>query len=111
MSKNIMESIANDFAVPKEKLIEDLQQMVADAEELLKATANQSGEVAAIARARIQESLKVIKSRLRAAESAVIDRTRQSAKAADQYVHANPWQSIGISACAGVIVGMLVARR
>lgn len=111
MSKNIMESIAHDFAVPKEKLLEDLRLMVADAEELLKATANQTGEVAAVARARIQESLKVVKSRLRAAESAVIERTRQSAKVADQYVHANPWQSIGISACAGVIVGMLVARR
>ena len=111
MSKNIMDSVASDFAVSKEKLLEDLRQMVADAEELLKATANQSGEVAAVARTRIQESLKVVKSRLHAAENAVIERTRQGAKVADQYVHTNPWQSIGISACAGVIVGMLVARR
>lgn len=100
-------------AASKEKLMEDLRLVVADAEELLRATANQAGEVAAAARARIQESLQVVKERLAAAETAaaVIERTRQAAKDTDQYVHDNPWQAIGISACAGVIVGMLIARR
>lgn len=95
----------------KEKLMEDLHLVMADAEDLLHATANQAGEGVATARARIQNSLKVVKGRLVEAETVVIERARQAAKVTDEYVHENPWQSIGISACAGVIVGMLVARR
>jgi ElaB/YqjD/DUF883 family membrane-anchored ribosome-binding protein len=98
-------------AASKEKLMEDLRLVVADAEELLRATANQAGEGAAAARARIQESLQVVKGRLAAAQTAMIERTQQAVKDTDQYVHDNPWQAIGISACAGVIVGMLIARR
>jgi len=99
------------IAVPKEKLMEDLRMVVADAEELLRATANQAGEGATAARARIQESLQVVKARLGSAQDAVIERTRKAAKATDQYVHENPWQAISISACVGAIVGMLIARR
>lgn len=99
------------FADSKEKLMEDLRLVVEDAEELLRATANQAGEGAAAARARIQESLQVVKERLVSAQDTVIERSRQAAKDADQYVHDNPWQAIGISACVGAIVGMLIARR
>jgi len=111
MNKKTIASTMTDAVASKEKLMEDLRLVVGDAEELLHATANQVGEGAAAARARIQNSLYAAKEHLVDAESAVIERTRQAAKATDQYVHNNPWQSIGISACAGVVVGMLVARR
>jgi len=111
MNTKTMDSINTSNATPKEKLMEDLRLVVADAEELLRATANQAGEAAAAARARIQESLQVVKEHLVAAETAVIERTQQAAKDTDQYVHDSPWKAIGISACAGVIVGMLIARR
>ena len=97
--------------IPMEKLMDELRTMVTDAEDLITSTANQTGEGAAVARARIQKSLHVVKARLAVAESAIIERTRIAAKATDEYVHDNPWKAIGISACAGVIVGMLVARR
>jgi len=99
------------ISASKEKLMEDLRLVVADAEELLRATANQAGEGAAVARARIQENLQVVKGRLASAEDVLIERTRDAAKEADRYVHDNPWQAIGISACVGAIVGMLIARR
>jgi ElaB/YqjD/DUF883 family membrane-anchored ribosome-binding protein len=108
-----MNTQTNDItnSVPMDKLIDELRLMAADAEELLVSAANQTGEGAAAARARIQKTLHVVKARLATAETAVIERTRQAAKATDEYVHDNPWKAIGISACAGVIVGMLVARR
>jgi ElaB/YqjD/DUF883 family membrane-anchored ribosome-binding protein len=106
-----MQSSDITSSIPMDKLMEELHQMVADAEELLVSTANQTGDGAATARARIQKSLHLVKARLVTAETAVIERTRQAAKATDEYVHDNPWKAIGISACAGVIVGMLVARR
>jgi ElaB/YqjD/DUF883 family membrane-anchored ribosome-binding protein len=98
-------------ANPKEKLMEDLHLVMADAEELLRATADQAGAGVASARARIQERLDTVKERLGDAESAVIERAQQAAKDTDQYVHDHPWQAIGISACVGAIVGMLIARR
>jgi ElaB/YqjD/DUF883 family membrane-anchored ribosome-binding protein len=101
----------SDFADSKEKLMEDLRLVVADAEDLLHATANQAGEGAAVARARIKENLQVVKGRLVSAEEALIERTRDAAKDADRYVHDNPWQAVGVAACVGAIVGMLIARR
>lgn len=111
MNTKTVASKITDTAASKEKLMEDLHLVMADAEDLLRATANQTGEGAAAARARIQNSLQVVKGRLVEAETVVIERARQAAKVTDEYVHENPWQSIGVAACAGVIVGMLVARR
>jgi ElaB/YqjD/DUF883 family membrane-anchored ribosome-binding protein len=96
---------------PKDKLMEDLHLVMTDAEELLRATAAQAGEGATAARARIQKNLQNVKERLVDAEMAVIDRARQAAKVTDEYVHDNPWKAVGISACVGAIVGVLIARR
>jgi ElaB/YqjD/DUF883 family membrane-anchored ribosome-binding protein len=96
--------------VGKEKLMQDLRVVVADAEELLRATAGQAGDKAAAARERIQESLVNAKERLVAAEEAVLERTREAAKATDEYVHENPWRAVGIAAGVGLIIGMLISR-
>ena len=101
----------SDIADSKEKLMDDLRLVVADTEELLRATANQAGEGAAVARARIQENLQVVKGRMVSAEEVLIERTRDAAKEADRYVRDNPWQAVGVSACIGAIVGMLISRR
>lgn len=101
----------SSIATSKDKLIDDLQMVVADAEALLQATAGQAGESAVAARARIQKSLHVVKERLVDAEEAVIERTKEAAKVTDEYVHENPWKAIGITAALGLIAGMLIARR
>ena len=111
MNMNTTHSKNTSVAAPKEKLMEDLRLVVSDAEELLRATANQAGEGATAVRARIQENLQVVKKRLISAEESVIERTRQAAKDTDKYVHENPWQSVGISTVVGVLVGILIARR
>lgn len=101
-------SVENE--VSKEKLMQDLRVVVADAEELLRATAGQAGEKVSSARERIQESLVAAKVRLVAAEEAVIEKTKQAAKATDEYVHENPWKSVGIAAGVGLVIGMLISR-
>jgi ElaB/YqjD/DUF883 family membrane-anchored ribosome-binding protein len=103
--------IHSTIAISKDKLIDDLQMVIADAEALLHATAGQAGESAVAARARIQKSLHVVKERLVDAEEAVIERTKEAAKVTDEYVHENPWKAIGITAALGLIAGMLIARR
>ncbi len=107
MSTNVA-SVGNE--VSKEKLMQDLRVVVGDAEELLRATAGQAGEKVSAARERIQENLAAAKVRLIAAEEAVVARTKQAAKATDQYVHENPWKAVGIAAGVGLVVGVLISR-
>ena len=94
-----------------EKLMEDLRAVVADAEELLKATANQTGERIAAARVKAEESLKAAKARLAEEKAAVMARTKAAAKAADDHVRANPWTAVGIALGVGLVLGILAARR
>ena len=96
--------------VSKEKLMQDLRVVVADAEELLRATAGQAGEKVSAARERIQENLAAAKVRLAAAQEAVADKAMQAANATDEYVHENPWRAVGIGAGVGLIIGMLISR-
>ena len=96
--------------ISKEKLMQDLRVVVADAEELLHATAGQAGEKVAAVRERIQGNLAVAKERLVAAEQAVVAKAKQAAKATDDYVHENPWRAVGAAAGIGLVIGMLIAR-
>ena len=84
--------------------------MVSDSEDLLKATASQAGEKVSAARERIQDSLNAAKARLAEAEEAMLEKTRQAARATDEYVHDNPWRAVGIAAGVGLVVGMLISR-
>ncbi len=97
--------------VNKDKLVADLKVVVADAEELLAATAAQAGEKAAAARARIQASLAAAKVKLVEAERIVVEKTKEAAKATDTYVHEHPWHAVGIAAAVGLVLGILISRR
>ncbi|MEX0961133.1 MAG: DUF883 family protein [Burkholderiales bacterium] len=100
-----------DTKASTDKLVADMKTVIADAEELLHVTANQAGEKVSAARARAQDNLRVAKERLREAEQLAEDKARAAAKAADEYVQDHPWQSVGVAAAIGVVIGMLIARR
>lgn len=103
--------IESNDAVTKQKLIADFKIVIADAEELLKATAHDASEKAMAARARIEAHLNEAKVKLAALEEAVAARAKQAADATDEYVRANPWKAVGIAASVGVLLGMLIGRR
>jgi ElaB/YqjD/DUF883 family membrane-anchored ribosome-binding protein len=95
----------------KGKLMEDLKVVAQDLEDLLKATANQTGDKLSAARVRAEESLRGIKARLASAGDEVAARTRVAAQATETYVQENPWQAAGVAAGVGFLVGYLIARR
>lgn len=95
----------------QEKLVSDIRAVIADAEEILKATADQTGEKIANLRVRIQDRLLGARIRLDAAEAALIDKTRAAARAADDYVHESPWQAVGIGVGVGFLLGIILGRR
>ncbi len=98
-------------AVNKGKLVSDIKVVIADAEELLRATAGQAGEKAADLRVKIQERLVDAKLKLADIEGIVIDKAKAAGRATDDYVHENPWRSVGIAAGVGLVLGLLIGRR
>jgi ElaB/YqjD/DUF883 family membrane-anchored ribosome-binding protein len=95
----------------RDKLVQDMRLVISDAEDLLRATANQAGERIAVARERIQESLQQAKVKLAEAEAMVSERAKQAARYTDDYVHENPWSAIGVAAGIGLLLGILMSRR
>ncbi len=100
-----------DDAVGKDRIAQDMKAVIADAEELLRATASQAGDQIQAARERIEDSLYRAKVKLAEVEGMVLDSTREMARAADDYVHDYPWRAVGIAAGVGLVVGLLIARR
>ena len=98
-------------AVARDQMLADLKAVVADSEELLKATAGAADERATAARARVEESLRVARGKIEELDSQMLDRLNQAVKATDEYVHEHPWGAVGIAAAAGLLVGVLIARR
>lgn len=98
-------------AVNKDRLIADMKVVVADAEELLRATASQAGDKVSEMRGKIQENLGKAKASLADAQAAVVDKAKEVGHATDEYVKDNPWKSVGIAAGIGFVVGLLIGRR
>ena len=97
--------------VSKDKLISDVKVVIADAEELLRATANQAGDKMADIRAKAQDHLATAKASLADAQAMVVDRAKAVGHATDDYVHDNPWRAVGAAAGIGLVIGLLIGRR
>lgn len=95
----------------KEKLMNDLHQGIADAEEMLKLTASQTGESAVQLRERVRERMGKAKAELAHLQQVTVEKAKAAGHATDVYVHENPWKSIGIAAGLGLVVGLLISRR
>jgi ElaB/YqjD/DUF883 family membrane-anchored ribosome-binding protein len=91
----------------KQQLVDDFSKVVADAEGLLKAVRDVPGEKADAMRASVEARLGAAKERLRTIQDSAIEKTTAAAKAADTYVHDNPWPLIGAAALVGFVIGWI----
>lgn len=96
--------------VTMDKLRDDLRVLAGDMEQLLKATASQTGEHIAKVRAKADESLAAAKVRIAEAQESALVRTRAAGRATNEYVRENPWQVMAIAAAAGLMLGLALAR-
>jgi ElaB/YqjD/DUF883 family membrane-anchored ribosome-binding protein len=94
-----------------DQLVADLKTVMLDAEALLKATSSQTGEKVQEVRAKAEQSLQAARARLTEIEDEALKRAREVAEATDEYVRENPWQSVGIAAGVGLLIGLLLSRR
>jgi ElaB/YqjD/DUF883 family membrane-anchored ribosome-binding protein len=99
------------YEVTNEQLREHFKDALADAEALVKATAELSGDSLTAARTRARESVRIARARLEEAQDVVVQKAKGAANATDVFVRDSPWEAIGIAAGIGVLVGVLLARR
>ena len=98
-------------AVLNTKLKQDLQTVFTDVEELLKATASQTGERVEKIRGRAEESLRVARGRVAEAGTAAGQKARAAADNVDSQVHQHPYAAAGIAVGIGLLVGLLIGRH
>jgi ElaB/YqjD/DUF883 family membrane-anchored ribosome-binding protein len=85
---------------PADRFMNELRNVIADAEDLLRATADQTGPKVQEVRARAEESLRAAREHLQGA-----------GKQLDSQVRENPWAAVGIAAGIGLLIGVLMARK
>ncbi len=90
-----------------ERLAEDLKSLAHDADELMKATAGQTGDKVSELRGRLATALESAKATCQRLE----EKTVAAAKATDHAIREHPYESIGIAFGLGLLVGVLVARK
>ena len=95
----------------KEKLVADLKAIVADADDILRATAGAAGDKVGELRQKIEAKLVDAKERLADAEAVVIGKAKEAATATDDFVHEHPWKAVGVAAAVGLALGVLIGRR
>lgn len=97
--------------VAQEILWADFQTLVRDTEQLLEHTKSLAGEQADELRAQIQDSLLKARESLLQTKEVAAERSKEAVAQAELYVQENPWQSVGIAAGVGVLLGLLATRR
>ncbi len=107
----MMDRAVGEFNRAKGRMAGDFRTLITDSEDLLKAAATVSGEGFTAARTKFEDKLRTAKATLADASQPVIDRTRETAAVADDYVRGNPWTAVGVAIAAGVLIGILAARR
>jgi len=97
--------------VTTEKLMQDMRVVVTDAEDLLKATAGQTGERIEKIRARAEESLRAARNRMQIAGITMQESAKEAARSVNEQVYHNPWAAVGIAAGVGLVAGILLSRK
>ena len=106
-----LSEMADTAVEAKEELVANLRRVISDAEDLLAATAGDSDSRIAELRARAKQNLAVAREKLADADAALRAGARRAMNVTDDYVHENPWSSIGAAAAVGMLIGVLLGRR
>ena len=97
-------------SVTSERLAADVKVVIGDAEELLRQSAAATGDQAAQLRERAMVLLRQAREKAQDVQEKALAKGRAAVRVTDDYVHENPWRSIGVAFGAGVLIGLLVNR-
>jgi ElaB/YqjD/DUF883 family membrane-anchored ribosome-binding protein len=100
MDSDVMRTGPEGYQTRRDKMARGIESAASEAGEMVKDVGN-----------RIGNKLQDAKTTFAQAQTTVTDTARQAAQYTDDYVRMNPWKSLGIAAIAGLLVGVLLARR
>ena len=92
----------------------DIQNVVSDAQELLKTVQSEGQSKLADVKAKVATQVDTAKEKFGEIQQTVQDGAKLAMNETDQYVRSNPWTSIGIGVAIGAVIGYLAssaARR
>lgn len=103
-----MKNRAHNPAETPEELLADLRNLVLEAEKMLEDSVTEHS----------QEALQAMRARFEATQERLSDlyegtkkKVIAGARRTDEAIRENPYQSLAIAAAAGLVVGLLLARR
>lgn len=95
----------------KDKLVADLKNVVADADELLREVARSTSDEFSGLHAKFGERLGAARIRLDDARAHAGERAHRTLDASQEYVHAHPWRVIAVAIGVGLLLGALTRQR
>jgi ElaB protein len=90
---------------------QELSDLMADVQDLLGRVANVADPEVIRLRAKVADALSTAKGSIARGSESVHRHARDAMYAGDSYVRDRPWQSIGVAAAAGLVLGFIIARR
>lgn len=100
----------NPFASQQSSAGGDVKILSDILEEVLKYSGDKAGEKYVELKARAEQTLTEVKSRVSSATNPCCAKAHKVALQADSYVKDNPWHGVGVGATVGLIIGLLLHR-
>ncbi len=97
--------------INSENLISDFKALMADAEDLIKATAGHDDGALGVIRSKALDTLNNAKESLSSVEGTMTEKAKVVAERADDFVHRNPWEAVGVAAGLGLLIGLFIRRH
>lgn len=89
----------------------DVQNVVSEAQELLKTVKDEGATQLDAVRGKMQAQYDVAREKFGEIQSTVTEGAKAAATSTDAYVRSNPWRAVGIAAAAGAVIGLLATRK
>jgi len=104
-------STSAGFVAAPSGVAREFQDFVADVEDMIQASTSLTGEDLARAKANLNARVAAAREFVQEVPAAISDRVRNTARLTDDYVRDQPWQSMGVAAAVGLLIGFLLGRR
>jgi ElaB/YqjD/DUF883 family membrane-anchored ribosome-binding protein len=101
----------DEVKLNSEQLIGDFKALMADAEQLIHATASHDDGPLSVIRSKTLDTLNNAKESLSSIEGSLTEKAKVVAEGADDFVHRNPWEAVGVAAGLGLLIGLFISRR
>ncbi|MDD0843907.1 DUF883 family protein [Pseudomonas sp. Gutcm_11s] len=95
----------------QDALSAEFQTLVHDTESLLRQTSEVAGHQVQELRAKIGDNLTRARGLLKETEQSLEQQGRIAVEKTEEYVQQHPWQTIGVAAGVGFLLGLLASRR